>query len=437
MLRSLRRLRFAFLICAGSLASLPLGMSAAFAQLRGHGGPVRALAISPDGQSAISGSFDSTAIRWSLSRNSAEQVLRFHADAVNAAVWLGDGRVATAGADGRIAIWRVGKAEPDTVLEGHTAPIVSLAASPDGATLASASWDQTVRLWPLKGGAPRVLEGHIQSVNGVAFAPDGRTLVSVGYDQSLRIWPLSGAAPPAVVAMPSSLNAVSVGADGEIVAGGADGKLYFLTSTGRIAGEAAAGPRPVISIAVSPDGALVAAASIDGSVAVVDRKTRTLARTLVGLGLPVWSVAFLPDGRTLLTGGADNLIRRWNAVTGDPIDSMLLESAGDPLAAYTGDRGAEVFRACVACHTLSAEQTNRAGPTLAGIFGRRIASLPGYNFSEALRHLDIVWTPDTVARLFEVGPAAYTPGTKMPEQRIGSEQDRAALVQFLERATRK
>ena len=52
---------------------------------------MRALAISPDGQSAISGSFNSTAIRWSLSRNAAEQVLRFHADAVNAAVLLGMG----------------------------------------------------------------------------------------------------------------------------------------------------------------------------------------------------------------------------------------------------------------------------------------------------------------------------------------------------------
>ena len=47
-----------------------------------------------------------------------------------------------------------------------------------------------------------------------------------------------------------------------------------------------------------------------------------------------------------------------------------------------------------------------------------------------------MWTPETISKLFEVGPQAYTPGTKMPEQVIGSEQDRAALVQFLERATR-
>jgi cytochrome c len=237
--------------------------------------------------------------------------------------------------------------------------------------------------------------------------------------------------------MPTPLNAVAAGTDGEIAVGGADGKVYFLTAGGAPAGEVAAGPRPVISIAISPDGALVAAAGIGGTVAVIDRKARTLARTLVGPGLPVWSVAFLPDSRTLLTGGADNIIRRWNAATGEPVDPLLVETAGDPLAAFSGDRGAEIFRACVACHTLGAEQANRAGPTLAGIFGRRIATAPGYNFSEALKRLDIVWTPETVSKLFEIGPQAYTPGTKMPEQRIGSEQDRAALVQFLERATKR
>ena len=437
MLRAHTIRRLALLTWTALLVLPVLGTSAAVAQLRGHGGPVRALAISPDGATAISGSFDSTAIRWSLTSNAAEQVLRFHADAVNAVALLRDGRAATAGADGRIAIWTPGNTQPDAVLEGHTAPIAALAVSPDGATLASVSWDQTVRLWPLAGGAPRVLEGHTQNVNGVAFAPDGRTLVSVSYDQSVRIWPLAGASPPTVIAMPSPLNAVAIGRDGEIAAGGADGRLYFLDGDGARAGDVEAGPRPVISMAISPDGAWVAAAGIGGAVAVIDRKTRNLARTLVGPGLPVWSVAFLPDSRTLLTGGADNVIRRWNAVTGDPVDPLLFENTADPLAAYAGDRGADIFRACVACHTLGADQANRAGPTLAGLFGRRIATLPGYDFSDALKRLDIVWTPETVSKLFEIGPAAYTPGTKMPEQRIGSEQDRAALVQFLERATRR
>src|SRR5438067_13640741 len=107
----------AFRICAALLALCSLAITAALAQLRGHGGPVRALAISADGQTAVTGSFDSTAIRWSLTRNAAEQVLRFHADAVNAVVWLRDGRAATAGADGRIAIWTSGNVQPDAVLE--------------------------------------------------------------------------------------------------------------------------------------------------------------------------------------------------------------------------------------------------------------------------------------------------------------------------------
>ena len=47
-----------------------------------------------------------------------------------------------------------------------------------------------------------------------------------------------------------------------------------------------------------------------------------------------------------------------------------------------------------------------------------------------------MWTPETVAKLFEIGPATYTPGTKMPEQIIGSEADRKALTDFLARATK-
>jgi cytochrome c len=423
-------LRGLFLAAVMLIAAAP-----SHAQLRGHGGPVRAVAVSPDGREAISGSFDSSAIRWSLARNSAEQVLRFHDDAVNAVAMLKDGRAVTAGADGRIAIWSEGKAQPDTVLQGHTAPVVALAVSPDGATLASASWDHTIRIWRIADGTARVLEGHTQNVNGVAFTPDGKAVVSAAYDLTLRIWPLDGAA-PTIVTLPSPLSAVGVAPDGEIVAAGANGVVYFLDNTGRQNGEVQAAPTPVISLAVSGDGALVAAAGIRGSVAVIERKDRKLARTLVGPGLPVWSVVFLPDNRTMLTGGTDRLVRRWNAVTGEHIGAVAMASNEDPLAAYAGDPGAEIYRACIACHTLSPDEGNRAGPTLAGIFGRKIATLPGYNFSDALKKLDIVWTPETVAKLFEVGPAEYTPGTKMPEQRIGSERDRKALVEFLSKATK-
>jgi cytochrome c len=419
---------FAVAAVVSMIASAP-----AYAQLRGHGGPVRAVAVAPDGKAAISGSFDTSAIRWSLERNAAEQVLRFHDGAVNAVAMLADGRLATAGEDGRIALWSAGGDRPVQVLAGHEAPVVALSVAPDGRTLASASWDRTVRLWPLVGGTPRVLAGHQQNVNGVAFTPDGRAVISAGYDATVRIWPLAETGSPTIATLPTPLNAVAAAGD-EIVAAGADGKVYFLSPAGEIRGEVAAQSTPLIAVAVSPDGALVAAAGIRGSVAVIDRSLQTLLRALVGPGLPVWSLAFLPDSRMLLTGGTDRMVRRWDATTGEHIGSVVM-GPEDPLAAYVGDHGAEVFRACIACHTLKPDEGNRAGPTLAGIFGRRIATLPGYRFSEALKKLDIVWTPETVAKLFEVGPATYTPGTKMPEQTIGSPEDRTAMVRFLERAT--
>jgi WD40 repeat protein len=106
---------------------LPLGLAAlliaalpsspAEAQLRGHGGPVRAIAISPDGKHAVSGSFDSSAIYWSLARDVAEQVLRFHDSAVNAVAIARDGRIVTAGEDARIAVWQPGAQSPDRLFE--------------------------------------------------------------------------------------------------------------------------------------------------------------------------------------------------------------------------------------------------------------------------------------------------------------------------------
>ena len=428
-------MKYVSLCCCALVASLLPAADVVNAQLRGHGGPVRALAVSPDGKSLISGSFDTSAIRWSLERDAAEDVLRFHDGAVNAVILLGDGTAATGGEDARIAIWSPGERMPRTVLEGHQAPVAALAVSGDGRFLASASWDHTARLWPVGGGTSRVLAGHSQNVNGVAFTPDGRAVVTAGYDMTLRIWPLSGDSAPTIVTLPTPLNAVAIAPDGDIVTAGADGRVYLLSATGEQRGDIATGGAPVIAIALSGDGKRIAATGIRGSVTILDRAARRSERTLTGPGPPIWSVAFLPDNRTLLTGGADRMIRRWDAATGEPLDGLAAGSVDDPLAAYAGDPGAEVFRACVACHALRPDEGNRAGPTLAGIFGRRIATLPGYNFSTALKTLDIVWTPETVSKLFESGPAAFTPGTKMPEQRIGSTADREALVNFLKKAT--
>lgn len=419
----------------GMIAALLFG-APALAQMRGHGGPVRALAVTGDGRLAISGSFDQAAIVWGLDTGTALSVLRFHDGAVNAVAALPDGRFATASEDGRIALWRLGAAEPERVLEGHAGPVAALAVAPDGADLASAAWDGTARIWPLAGGTARILEGHKGNVNAVAFLPDGRP-VTAGTDATVRIWPRAGEGegPAATITLPTALSALAVTPDGEIAAAGADATVRFLEPDGTVRAAVELGVNPVIALAAAPDGQRIAAATAGGAVAVIAREAPRVLFILVGPGLPVWSVAWRPEGNELVTGGSDRLVRRWSASTGAPIGPLAMPRPADALAAFHGDRGAEVFRACVACHGLTPEEGPRAGPTLAGLFGRRIATVPDYRYSDALRRMDIVWTPETVSRLFEVGPARYTPGTRMPEQTINSAEDRDALMRFLEKAT--
>ncbi len=419
------------------LALALLALPAPAQELRGHGGPVRALAVSPDGQLAISGSFDQSVILWRLGAGAAEAVLRFHEGSVNAVLALTDGRFASAGEDGRIAIWHAGQPDPERVLAGHTGPIVALAQSPDGGLIASASWDGTARVAALADdAAPRTLEGHTGNVNGVAFLPDG-TVVTSGYDATLRFWPVDRST-PSIVTLPAVLNAVVASADGIIAVAGGDGVLRFVRA-GVVTSELEIAQTPLVALAITRDGKSVAAAGIRGNVAIIDVAAKAISASLVGPGLPVWSLAFTADGRQLLSGGADRLVRRWDARTGEHMGEVVPRAPTDLLTASRNpdtERGALVFRACAACHTLTTDDGNRAGPTLHGVFGRRIASLPGYNFSVALRNMDIVWNSDTIAKLFEIGPSAYTPGTKMPEQIITSTDDRKALVEWLEKATR-
>ena len=413
-----------------AVVSALLSGAAGAAELRGHGGPVRALAVS--GDLAVTGSFDTTVIVWSAGDGAARQVLRFHEGGVNAVALLPYGGFVSAGEDGRLAFWRRGEDAPYRVEAAHSAPVAGLAVSPDGRWLASAGWDGAVRLTPLGDGAARALSGHQGPVNAVAFLPDGR-LASAGHDLTLRLWPRDGAAPQ-VVTLPAPLNALAVAADGEIAAAGADGVVRLIDGAGRARAEVATEGGPVVGLALSPDGATLAASSVSGRITLIDRASASVTRSIGEVG-PVWSIAFADGGATLLAGGGDRVVRRWDASNGAPLDRADLTTP-DPLAGLGDSRGAQVFRACAACHTLTPGDGARAGPTLHGLFGRRIATAPGYAYSQALRGMDIVWTPETVSALFEHGPAAYTPGTKMPEQRIGDPEDRAALMAFLAERTR-
>jgi len=412
------------------LLLLLLAAPTAAAQQAVHGGPVRALALGADGTLASAG-FDQSMILWNPVTGRARSVVRWHAGAVNALAALPDGGFASAGEDMRIALWpaQPGR-DPARLLEGHQGPIVGLALSPDGGALASAAWDGTVRRWSLRTGAAEVLEGHVGNVNAVGFKPDG-TLVSAGFDGTLRAW-LPGA-PATLLEAGFPLNALAVLPDGGIAVAGVDGMLRLLTAAGR-ALEAETGPRPVVALAASRDGSLLAAGSLGGSVTVWEAATLRLRARLEGPGLPVWSVLF-GAGAELWTGGTDRRVRRWDAASGRPVGPLGGE-ATSALPEGADSHGAQIWRACSACHSLTAEGGNMAGPHLHRLFGRRMGSVGGYEYSERLARGDIVWTAETVADLFTRGPDEVTPGTKMPFQTVGNAEDLAALIRFLDVATR-
>ena len=136
------------------LTSILTASVSAFEQFTAHGGPVKSLALSPDGRWLVSTSFDYTAVLWSVPDFSERRTLIGHEAAVNAAAFSPDGRyLVTAGDDRTLRVWKMDQLLDKTpapvpkVLTGHTAKVVHLTFSADGQRLVSSSWDHTLGLW--------------------------------------------------------------------------------------------------------------------------------------------------------------------------------------------------------------------------------------------------------------------------------------------------
>jgi cytochrome c len=159
-----------------------------------------------------------------------------------------------------------------------------------------------------------------------------------------------------------------------------------------------------------------------------------LLRSIAGQGEPVWAIGLTPDGRRLISAAAESGLRLWDVESGRLL-APATELAANAVASPDAGPGAQLFRKCAVCHSVSADGGGRAGPTLYGVFGRRAGTVPGYPYSGALKDSDVIWTEATLDDLFERGPDRMTPGSKMPLQRIPSAHERAELIAYLKRIT--
>jgi cytochrome c len=118
--------------------------------------------------------------------------------------------------------------------------------------------------------------------------------------------------------------------------------------------------------------------------------------------------------------------------------SLLLAGLGaalvaQPAAAQDHAQGEQLFRKCVACHTLEANGRNRVGPRLHGLFGRVAGSVPDYRYSEALKQSGVIWNDQTLDAYLK-DAEAFLPGTKMYGG-LSLDEDRANLIAYLKQAT--
>lgn len=253
-------------------------------------GGATSVAFSPSAESLFTGGYDGIVRQWTVGDGSE----RRYFDGAEGTIWSIDvspdgAKLAAAGEDATIRIWPLtATAGPARSVHAHDRNIWQVQFSPDGTRLASGSFDMRARLWDAKRLAPlATMAGHTQAVVALDYSPDGNVIATGGDDSTLRLWSASDGRPLRTIAAPNHVYNVDFSGDGRwlVTAGRARGGIgtFWHQLTG-LGGNAA--PVRIWRVA---DGAAVAALPHPDDVAYA---------------------TFSPDGRFLVTSGEDQ-VRLW------------------------------------------------------------------------------------------------------------------------------
>jgi WD40 repeat protein/energy-coupling factor transporter ATP-binding protein EcfA2 len=291
--------------------------------LRGQQDGVRAVALTADGKTVLSGGDDGSLLRFDLRHPDGQPaLLGTLSGPVRAVAVRADGTLLAAGsANGEITLWDLRSSASPRPLSGRGGGVSSLAFQPGGPLLAAGSTDGMVRLWnvehPETSPPPRGAGG--KRVTAVAFSRDGKTLAAGLAQGGALLWDAGqpGAAPRAACAG-VDVRSVAFSPDGRRLAcGAARGEIVLAPvdpaggSPARLLGHTS----PVNSLRFDPKGDFIASASSDGTIRLWDVHRPGTVQSIVLRGHDgwVWAVEYSPDGDQLVSGSADRTVRLWPA----------------------------------------------------------------------------------------------------------------------------
>jgi len=242
-----------------------------------------------------------------------------HTGGVLSVAFSPDGtRIVTASWDQTAKVWDARTGSPQLELKGHTGRVTSVAFSPDGTRIVTASWDQTAKVWDARTGAPQVELKGGTGIDSAAFSPDGTRIVTGSWDQTAKVWDaLTGAPQLDLKGHTSGVLSVAFSPDStRIVTGAYQTAKVWDARTGSTQLELKGHTNTVNSVAFSPDGTRIVTGSSDQTAKVWDARTGSPQLELNGHTRGVSSVAFSPDGTRIVTGGANTRAKVWDARTG-------------------------------------------------------------------------------------------------------------------------